>query len=457
MQTKSLAFRLITSSALWSLFVLGVAGVILSSHYRTSIEKSFDERLQIHMRALIAEVDIREDKSLRIEKGPGDSRFEVPYSGWYWQITNAQGGLSASSKSLFDAKLDVKNNGQGKKADVEFLYVSGPEGQNLRVISRPIILPETDTPFYFSVAGNAAEIENEVGSFVQILSIGLLTLALGMLLALFFQIKFGLRPLKRVQEALSDIRSGKEKELPGDTPSEISPLVTELNSLLKANRQVVERARTHVGNLAHSLKTPLSVLANEMSAVKPDDKKEKMSAQVDKMKNQISHHLDRAQMAARTKSFGLATDVFPVVDSIVRALNQINKARSLTVNIHKGKGVVFAGEKQDLEEIIGNILENAFKYAQSEITIGIEPVVKTGQASEEGTFIITISDDGPGLDEKDMKDALSRGKRLDESTPGSGLGLSIVSELIEIYEGHLTFLKSETGGLCVQITLPAAT
>jgi signal transduction histidine kinase len=277
--------------------------------------------------------------------------------------------------------------------------------------------------------------------------LALTVLGLGLVLATYFQVRFGLRPLQAIGRGLSAIRSGDAELLEGDLPSEIVPLQKELNALIASNRAIVERARTHVGNLAHALKTPLSVITNEAAGSRTGFAT-KVSDQAELMRDQITHHLNRASMAARSGVIGGQTEVEPVVKSLVRALTRIYEDRELALSLDCPKDVVFHGEKHDLEEMVGNLLDNACKWAKSDVSLMV--------SLAEGRLVLNVDDDGPGLPKKERHSATKRGRRLDETKPGSGLGLSIISELAHLYQGKLTLERSDKGGLRARLELPGA-
>jgi signal transduction histidine kinase len=274
------------------------------------------------------------------------------------------------------------------------------------------------------------------------------------LLATFFQVRFGLSPLRDIGQKLAAIRSGEETKLEGNLPSEIQPLQEELNALIQANWSVVERARTHVGNLAHALKTPLSVIMNEAAGQQSEFAK-KISQQAAIMRRQISHYLDRARIAAQIRPVSGVTDVGSELDALSRALTKIYESRGLNLQIECPNGVRFLGEKQDFNEMAGNLMDNACKWARSSIIVTVAPQEPISQQGEK-TFQLVIEDDGPGLPEELRRVAVKRGRRLDESVPGSGLGLSIVADLSHLYRGSLSLEEAVTGGLRARLILPAA-
>jgi len=274
-------------------------------------------------------------------------------------------------------------------------------------------------------------------------------LGVALLLATLFQVRYGLRPLADIGARLADIRSGRAEQLEGELPEEIRPLQKELNSLIRSNQEIIERARTHVGNLAHALKTPLSVITNEARR-RDDPFAAKVGEQAEIMRQQVTHHLDRARVAARAGVVGGSTDLRPVIDEMRSALGKIYSQNRLSLTAECPDNLRFEGEKQDLQEMIGNLMDNACKWAGSRVEVTAEP------AASDGRFlVIRVDDDGPGLSPDARQKAVKRGRRLDEGKPGSGLGLSIVADLSILYAGSFSLEESPLGGLRAELTLPS--
>jgi signal transduction histidine kinase len=270
-----------------------------------------------------------------------------------------------------------------------------------------------------------------------------------------FQVRFGLAPLKRISESLAAIRAGTAERLEGSFPEEIAPLARETNALLEANREIVERARTHVGNLAHALKTPLSVIVNEAAARGDDPLAAKVREQTDIMRVQVSRHLERARLSARLTVVGTVTEVAPTVTALARTMEKIHRERSIDIDVSASGDARFRGERQDLEEMVGNLVDNACKWAKAHVMVGVEPAPRDAQTGRPMLRIV-VDDDGRGLSEAERAQVSHRGERLDETKPGSGLGLSIVLELANLYGGGLNLGKAPIGGLRAELVLPAA-
>lgn len=455
--TSSLATRLFLSATAWVVIILVLTGIVLSSVYRSASERAFDRRLNFYLRTLVAEVGPPDDPQDRQSQSLGEPLFELPLSGWYWQIIRLDGDKPdvKSSRSLWDKKLPkLEDEGiELTAAGIRLGYSDGPEGQNLRIVERPIDLGD-DGKYLVSVAGDATEIFEETRTFDYYLAGTFLALSVVLVLTTIFQVRFGLAPLKRISESIADIRSGRAERLEGEFPVEIAPLARETNALIEANREIVERARTHVGNLAHAIKTPLSVITNEAGGRNGDPLASKVLEQVDVMRDQVAHHLERARIAARLTVVGTVTDVAPVIDALRRTMEKIHRDRDIAIDVEADSGLKFRGERQDLEEMAGNLVDNACKWADSRVLI--EAAALPAGAGTGAMLRIIVDDDGRGLSEAERAQVSRRGQRLDESKPGSGLGLSIVIDLAALYGGRLMLGASPTGGLRAELTLPAA-
>ncbi|MEI9900787.1 MAG: ATP-binding protein [Hyphomicrobium sp.] len=276
---------------------------------------------------------------------------------------------------------------------------------------------------------------------------------LGLVAVTLFQVRFGLLPLRQIEHGLARIRSGSASTLEGDLPAEIEPLQSELNALIRSNQAIVDRARTQVGNLAHALKTPLAVITNEARGDRTG-LGDKVAEQAEVMRQSMTRYLDRARMAARVGVIGRVTPVAPVVEALVRTLQRIHQDKGVAIHVACPADARFSGEKQDLEEMLGNLLDNACKWARRDVSLTVEVPASTARARNR-RLNITVADDGPGLTEEQRARIGKRGLRLDETKPGSGLGLSIVMELAQSYGGSCELGRAETGGLAVHLSLPA--
>jgi len=458
MRLNSLALRLFFSATTWTVIILVVTGIVLSSIYRSAVERAFDRRLGVYLRTLVADVAAPEENVDKFPQSIGEPLFDLPLSGWYWQVTRLDAPTPdvRSSRSLWDATLphlaDLSVSwvpGSARQG-----YVDGPEGQELRLVERTIDLGE-EGRYLVAVAGDANEIDEETRSFDSALVITFGMLGIVLLLTTTFQVRFGLAPLKRVSEGLAAIRSGTAERLEGAFPVEIAPLARETNALIDANREIVTRARTHVGNLAHALKTPISVMMNEATTHGGEPFALKVREQTEIMRDQVTRHLERARLAARVAAIGTVTDVRPVVFALARTMEKLHHDRGVVIDIDAAESARFRGEQQDLEEMIGNLVDNACKWAQSRVAVEVFSE-KPDPRDDRRVVRIVVDDDGPGLSPQQREQVARRGRRLDETKPGSGLGLSIVVELASLYGGGLTLGTAPIGGLRAELVLPGA-
>jgi len=453
MRANSLAVRLFVSATAWAVIILVTTGVVLSSLYRQTVERAFDRRLGVYLRTIVADIAAPEEPGGKFPQSLGEPLFELPLSGWYWQVTRLDPGKHdvRSSRSLWDGGLPhledrgVPANPDGSREG----YVPGPEDQRLRLVERNIDLGD-EGHYLVAVAGDAAEITEETRGFDQALVITFSILAMVLLITTMFQVRFGLAPLKRITGSLAAIRAGTAERLAEDFPDEIAPLARETNALIEANKEIVERARTHVGNLAHALKTPISVMVNEAATRGGDAFAEKVREQANIMRDQVARHLERARLAARLTVVSSITDVAPVVTALARTMEKIHHDRGIAIEVDADADARFRGERPDLEEMIGNLVDNACKWATSRVAVEVVRE-KSGQVLR-----IAVDDDGRGLSRSEREQVSHRGQRLDESKPGSGLGLSIVVELAHLYGGKLELGAAPIGGLRAELTLPAA-
>jgi signal transduction histidine kinase len=444
MRRSSLAFRLVAGAAVWCALWLSAGGYVLSALFGKTVERNFDARLGVLIEGLVAGSELGPDGQLELRLHVGEPRFEQPLSGWYWQISD-EAHVLRRSPSLWDAALPAASTPGGRAAA---RYVTGPDGQALRLVVRAITLPGAEAPLLYAVAGDRREIERDRQIFNGLLSLALGVLFIGVIGAVLVQVRFGLEPLRRMGRALGAIRGGATTRLEGDFPAEIEPLAAELNALLDHNEALVERARTHVANLAHGLKTPLSVLSNEAQRSN-GPLAELVRRQVALMRRQVDHHLARARAIATGSILGARTELLPVLRDLARTLERIYADKALVIEVDCPPQVAFRGARQDLEEMLGNLMDNACKWAATRVMVRAEAAGEQVQ--------IAIEDDGPGLPAARRAEVLrERGRRLDEQMPGTGLGLAIVADLAQLYGGKLVLDASAAGGLQARLTLPAA-
>lgn len=457
---RSIATRLFLFNAFWSMAILAVAGFLLTAINFQAAEQDFDERLGVYLRALIADVAASDDARGSASQ-LGEPMFELPLSGWYWQITRLDGDKPdvRTSKSLFAERLPaLPETGGGLTAGgVHKGYATGPDDRRLRIVERYIEAGD-DGRYLVQVAASPEEMTADIQGFNLWLSLTFLLLGLALVGSTAIQLRFGLRPLRRIQAGVTAIRRGEGERIDGRFPPDLAPLASELNLLIASNREIVERARTQVGNLAHALKTPLSVLVNEADARDAGadgDLADMVRDQTRVMRDQVSYYLDRARAAARVSMIGTATDVKGSVDALVRTFDKIYMDRGLSFSAEIPDGLRFRGERQDFEDLVGNLIDNAGKWAGTTVRVraGLADADGGGAASD---ITLTVDDDGPGLPADARDFATRRGRRLDETKPGSGLGLSIVTDLASAYGGVFSLHDSPLGGLRAVLRLPGS-
>ncbi|WP_246674052.1 ATP-binding protein [Mesorhizobium sp. B2-7-3] len=447
---RSLTFRVIAFSTVWAILTLVVIFTLITTLYRQASERGFDSLLSAHLFNLIGSIGISDSGALTGSPDLGDLRFSEPNSGWYWSVEPASegvhGDLHSSSMTRTIPSPDV--------ADVPFnanfqrsYAAQGINGEELVVFESEFVLDAKNRAARFRVMGNKTELEQEIATFQRRLLTYLSLFGIGMIAINAIAILLGLQPLRRVRNALAMVREGTAQRLDGRFPAEIEPLANETNALIENNKRIVERSRTQVGNLAHSLKTPLAVLLNEGRAL-GGAKGQLIAEQAASMQKQIDHYLQRARVAAQRDSVVYRTPVAPLVQRMVRVLQKLNPRTSLSLSLPATE-IVFAGEREDLEELLGNLLENAVKWAGSAVAISVVPLA----GKDESLFEISIEDDGPGIPEDRAREALKRGRRLDETKPGTGLGLAIVADLVNEYGGVLALERSGMGGLKATVRL----
>ncbi|MEM9600133.1 MAG: sensor histidine kinase [Pseudomonadota bacterium] len=430
--------------------------ILLTWFYRNTVYQSFDDPLDAAVTALIASVEVTETGQLVLTREPIDPRYQQALSGRYWMIGRPQdsGRIEPllSSRSLYGETLTVS-----ERARVALREASGEavrfasDGQDgsepLRIVGREVRLPGMENPVIAMAGADRRPATRSIQRFAIIALFVLALLSLGLLAAIYAQVRLGLKPLFALAERVAAVREGRTPQVEGRYPAEIAGVAEELNSLIAHNRNVVERAQTHVGNLAHGLKTPIAVLRNEAelgTSVDPDV----VRRQTDAMSAQVNHHLRRARAAARGQAIGLSSDADAVISALARTLPRIHRGKDLIIDVDGEAGLQFRGDKRDLEDMVGNLMDNAAKWTKGQIDVM--------RIAEDSELKIVIEDSGPGIPDTEIQTALKRGARLDEATPGSGLGLSIVDDLADAYGGSLSLSRSALGGLRAALTLPRA-
>lgn len=451
----SLYGRLVRGAALWALPLLAVTAFALVWLYRASTYQIFDEPLTSTVTSLIASAEtIPQDSGetiIALSTQPVDPRYQRALSGRYWQVLS--GEKQITSRSLYPSAIEFSPDETAKLLNNPGQQIRGsspgPDGESLRFVARSVILPDIDAPIIMAAAMDESPAKRAIRRFALLAISVLAALTLGLIAAVTLQVRLGLRPLFDLRDRVADVREGKSTQVEGDYPREIAPLAGELNSLIAHNRDVVERARTHVSNLAHALKTPLAVLTNEADRDK-SDLGEVVGRQTRTMTSHVEHHLARARAAARAQTTGTRTDITDSVTAMTRTLTRIYGQKDLDFTQNLDADIWFRGEKSDLDDLTGNLLDNACKWAKGRVRISLRPTDDAGFSD------IIVEDDGPGIKRENYAKALQRGERLDEATPGTGFGLSIVDDLVRAYKGTVTLGASDLGGLKVTLRLPTA-
>lgn len=440
------------------MLALLITGFALTKFAERAAVQRLDGALSVDLDDLYAGVSVGPEGAV-FAPAITDARATRPYSGKYWQVGagDAAGRVKAlpdaRSRSLWDAEdlhvppavlqtLGVEPTGR------VFFDGPGPVGQRVRIAAMQRRLTGRPGPVILMAAEDRSAIDDDMRDFALTTALALLLLGAGLVSAVILQVRVGLRPLFAMGRDVAQVRKGGAERLTGAYPAELAPLASELNALLDHNHEVVERQRTHVGNLAHALKTPISVMLSETEG-KAGGLAELVTRQAGLMRAQVEHHLRRARASARFPGSGERTPVAPLLEELQRTLDRIYGGRGVDIDAESPGDLAFLGERQDLLEMAGNLLENACKYGRSEVRARAAPV-------SDGAWRLSIEDDGPGLEPQERDAALKRGQRLDESAPGSGLGLSIVDELARAYGGALRLDRSELGGLLAELTLPRA-
>lgn len=451
MRTDSLAFRFAAITGIWALLALAVGGPALSVAFQRSLGKIFDARLEDELDNMTAALFRAEDIG-SVDNLP----FTRVRSEFYWQVMlPGEDGLEILLKSTsllgprFSLPVErVPEEGQRVYANDMLIDAQNEEQRQVRVLSSSILLPGNPEPYIIAVGVERGKVLAEGGKVEMAMWTALGLMAGGFVIAMLLLLRIGLSPLRRVRAELSAIRSGRARRIDvRSLPSEIGPMAQELNSLIDHNEELIERARTQVGNLAHALKTPLTVLTNE-ARTRSDGLPDIVLRQAEAMRTQVRRYLARARTAASGLVLGARTEAAPVLDAVGRTLSRIHRDAGKRLEMEIEDGLAFRGERHDFEELAGNLTENAFKWAKATVRV-------TARAAGPD-LVLAVEDDGPGLPDDQCETVLKRGTRLDESVPGSGLGLSIVHDLVKAYRGRMELGRSELGGLRAELVLPRA-
>jgi signal transduction histidine kinase len=439
---RSLALRIILLTGFWVALALMSTAMLLWSFYRSHIEEHYDAHVKMHMEEMVAAARLNTDNSLALAYSPSDPRYLVKHSGWYWEIHH-RGRLLARSPSLGDEQIVLPS--QISVRDAGPLITSGPGGNKLRVQVRLVPAGQAGEQLLLVASAPVTPIKDDVSHLGSQMLQAFALLGAGLLIAVIFQVRIALRPINDVSRGISAVHEGRDEKVEGAFPLEIQPLVDELNNLVEHNATLLRRARNQLGDLAHSVKNPLTVINNEARSMHSEQGRLILARTAD-IQESVDHHLTRARASGTTNVLGARVKVRSIAEDLVFALQRIYNNRPLRFDLDGISKCSVRCEAQDLEEMLGNLMDNACKWARSEVAVSCRP--------SNGDTLVTVEDDGPGIPADKLAHVMQRGQRLDESTQGHGLGLSIVQDIVELYDGKLELDHSELGGLRAQLTLP---
>jgi signal transduction histidine kinase len=434
---------MILTAAAWITILLIGGGAALDRVLTNSVEQNFDTQIEYVLTAMIASAEIGPDGEIRMNRPLGDQRFLEPNSGLYWQITGKD-AMPFPSRSLWDRALSPPAG--HKDQAVHFRNSDEFPDEPLRIAERSIKLPDSDIAWTFMVAQSRNSLDAQIQELRSVLVTSFFLLALGLIILAALQTFYGLWPLRAVRKAIAQMRSGQESRVTDALPDEVMPMVNELNALLDYNEKQAEESRRHAGNLAHALKTPLTVIMNSATAQAPDIS-ETVIREATTMRRQVDHHLARARAVGRRGHSHSRAVVWGSLEAVERAVGRLYA--HVRLDMAGDKAIAARVERQDLDEMLGNLIENAAKYGGGSVFVTVE---------DAGDFVeMIIEDDGQGIPESERERLFDRGARLDTGKPGTGLGLAIVRDVVEIYGGTVALEKSEDlGGLLVRLRLPKA-
>ncbi len=440
---KSLTFRLVTAATVGAVVALFIAGLMLRQMFTSHIERRFDDALKAQMYDLVAAAEWDSESGLKLAWRPTVPRFNEPFSGWYWLISDGSRVLTWSD-SLVTPQASWPLNTASDSA-IQWLQLRGPADRDLRAFQRRIRLPGSDQYYYFSVTGPVSDINSDVLRFSQQLGMTLLVFAAGLVIAIVMLVRRTLKPLQLTRREITAIRRGQDSALRGVYPPEITPLTEEINALLAENSTIIERARLQASNLAHALKNPLTVIRNEAQGL-PAPSGHVIRQQAELLSQNANRYLHRVRIVGSSRHLGTGVDVAEVLNDLVFSMQLLYRQRQLDIQISCPAALCFRGDRQDLEELMGNVIDNACKWAKTQVIVSARQLA--------GNLQIRIDDDGPGIPEELQSDVFLPGQRLDQSVEGSGLGLHIVRDIVELYQGTVSLGESDSGGARVQLGLP---
>ena len=444
MKHNTLSFRIIIFSGAWILITLVITGVLLVYFYLDHASQHYDEHVSMHLEELIEASKFDENGNFKLNFTPSDPRYHDLYSGWYWEVTQS-GKMLKRSESLGDYSLNIGNVRPNR--DLIVYETIGPMQGKLRTHVIELELDPDHAPVVLLASAPMTGVKDDVVNYSNHIVGSFVLLGIGLLLAVMLQVRVALYPLKAISTGISDVREGRASKLPHEQLEDVKPLVDELNNLLDHNTVLLKRARNQLGDLAHAVKNPLTVIKNEARNMEPEQRM-LITQQTSDISRNVDHYLARARTFGTEKVLGSRSSIKTVVEDLVYAMQRLYQDSDLIYDFSQLEDCLFRGEGQDLEEMLGNLMDNACKWAKGHVQI-------RGK-SDYAHVYLTVEDDGPGIPDERIIEVLHRGHRLDESKPGHGQGLGIVKDIADLYGGSLNLGNSELGGLRAELILPAA-
>ncbi len=429
----SIKSRLVLAAVVWLTAMILAAGVTIPTQVYNYMVDDTRSQLSVFMDEIAAQLEIDKTGHLSLAAQLSDPRFNRPYSGLYWSASTKT--HLERSRSLWDKRIEYK------ELDKD---AYGARDEKLITLEKVLYLPDYNGPIHVVVGIDEAPIKNTLQTLIGQLWLILGLLFAGVLTVILVQIAWSLSPLTKLQKELAELKSGNKTSLEETYPKEISPLISDLNALLFHYQELLERARNHAGNLSHALKTPLSVLKNEVRTLDATVQS-RLDEPLNQIQSHIDYHLGRARMAGSMNILSVKANPAQRVDAISMAFDKVYAQRDITLVNELDSELNVAVEKSDLDEMLGNLLENSHKWANQ--------MIRVHSTQDKENIRLIIEDDGPGIPQEQLERVTQRGFRLDEETPGSGLGLNIVSEMAHSYRGHLDLEASKMGGLKATLIL----
>lgn len=443
MKPRRLTTRIVSLSIVWIVLALFATLMLITWLYRDHIAQHYDAHVFTHVEELVGAITVGDDGQAELYRKPTDPRFYRNNSGWYWQVMAGDRVIDQSG-SLANRRLDIGDLDFDENHDVQMLIE--PDGKKLRAHVVHISPEHILEPITILATSPEMQITDDVADFSLHLALSFIVLAIGLSVAVILQVGTALNPLKSLRGAISEVKAGHIGRMPKDFPLDVQPLADELNSLLDHNETLLKRARTQLADLAHLVNTPLTVIRNEARTIH-NEQGQLILDQAHAMSGNIDHYLTRARISGQKNGFGYRTSLKTVINDLRFAVEHMYQDRDIEIRLCDKGDCRFRGEVQDLEEMVGNLLDNACKWAKRKVEVRC--------SMDHDRMTVSVEDDGPGIPQDQMKSVLSRGTKLDESAPGYGQGLSIVNDIATLYGGQLKLGKSELGGLLAKLELPA--